>query len=288
MKSEEFLAEALKSPECPADFEEQFNYFRKYQRMVLDTLREFHRICEKNGINYHVTYGSLIGIIRDGGQIPWDYDIDTFVPVSQKKELIEALRRDLSPDYYAMCPELDETCRHYVIRVCPKAHNSAAVHLDVFYYCGAPEDEKTRKKFNRALRLCSQIRFSKKVNIQEESVGKPARMLKLIAAKIGFSIFSAKGTDKKYERLIYQYPVDSSKYVVSADFFANWYLIPTKMLTETILYTSDIGEFRIPKDYDGFLRMAYGNYMEYPPLESRIKQVMGASRRFRHFEGTNK
>ena len=288
MKSYEFLTEVLTSPECPKDFEEKFDFFRKYQGMVLDTLKEFHRVCERNRINYHVTYGSLIGIIRDGGQIPWDYDIDTFVPVSQKDELIKALQRDLSPEYYTVCPELDKNCRHYIIRVCPKGHNSAAVHLDVFYYCGAPEDEQTRKKFNRDLRLCSQIRFSKKVNIKEESVGKPARMLKLTAAKLGFLFFSARGTDKKYERLIHQYPIGSSKYVVSADFFANWYLIPTEMLTETILYTSEIGEFRIPKDYDGFLKMAYGNYMEYPPLESRIKQIMDASKRFRYFEGENK
>ena len=284
MKSNEFLAEVLASPLCPPDFEEKYDYFRKFQGAVLDTLREFHRVCEKNGINYHVTYGSLIGIIRESGQIPWDYDIDTFVPVSQKDKLIEALRHDLSSDYYAMCPEMDESCRHFIIRVCPKAYNSAAVDLDVFYYCGAPEDEHTRKKFNRSLRLCSQIRYSKKVNIKEESAGNKKKELKLTAAKIGFSMFSGANTDKKYDRLIHQYPIDQSKYVVSADFFANWYLIPTKMFTETMLYTSDIGEFRIPKDYDGFLRMAYGNYMEYPSLESRIKQVMGASRRFKYFE----
>ena len=286
MKADEFLAEVLASPLCPADFTEQFNYFQKYQSMVLGTLKEFHRVCEKNGINYHVTYGFLLGIIRDGSQIPWDYDIDTFVPVSQKEELIEALRRDLSPNYFAMCPELDESCRHYIIRICPKAYNSVAVHLDVFYYCGAPEDEQTRKKFNRDLRRCSQIRFSKKVNIKEESFGKSKRVFKLAAAKVGFSIFSAKATDQKYERLIRQYPIDKSKYVVSADFFANEYLIPKEMFTETILYTSDLGEFRIPKDYDGFLKMAYGNYMKYPPLESRIKQVMNAARKFKYFETT--
>ena len=284
MKSDEFLAEALMSPKCPVEFAEQFKYFRKYQGLVLDTLREFHRVCEKNGINYHVTYGSLLGIIRDGGQIPWDYDIDTFVPVSQKDEIIDALRRDLSPDYFAMCPELDKSCRHYIIRVCPKDYNSAAVHVDVFYYCGAPDDQQVRKKFNRNLRLCSQIRFSKKVNIREESLGMPKRILKLATAKLGFFVFGIKRTDQRHRRLIHQYPINRSKYVVSADFFANQYLFPTKMLTETMLYASDIGEFRIPKDYNGFLRMVYGNYMEYPPLESRIKQVMGAARRFRYFE----
>ena len=287
MKKLDFLNEVLTSSACPSDFQEKYEYFCKYQKIALDTLREFHKVCEKNNINYHVTFGSLIGIIRDGGQIPWDYDIDTFVSVSQKDELIEALRHDLSKDYYAMCPELDESCRHYIIRICPKNYNSAAIHVDVFYYCGAPEDEKTRKRFNRAIIRCAQIRFSQKVNIKEESVGKPKRILKLTAAKIAFSVFDIMKTDRKYDFLIHQYPVGESKYAVSANFNANPYRYPIKMLEETMLYTSDIGEFRIPKDYDAFLKMVYGNYMEYPPLESRIRQVMNACRRFKHFENMN-
>ncbi len=284
MKASEFIEEVKRSPLCPADFDDQYRFFCKYQDMVICTLKEFHRVCEKNGINYHVTFGSLLGIIRDGGQIPWDYDIDVFVPTSQKAALIDALRRDLSDEYYAMCPETDEACRHYIVRVCPKGYNSAAVHLDVFYYCGAPDDEAERKRFCKSLRRCARIRFAKKVNIKEESVGHFKRKLKLTAAKCLYSVFSGKRTDARYKQLIARYPIDKSKYVVSADFIAGDYLIPTKMATETILYTTDAGVFRIPKDYEGFLKMAYRDYRQYPPLESRIRQVVSAVARFRFFE----
>lgn len=284
MKASDFLEEVKSSPLCPPDFEEQYRYFCRYQNMVIDALSEFHRVCEKNAVNYHVTFGSLLGIIRDGGTIPWDYDIDVFVPVSQKNELISALRRDLSDTFYAMCPEMDETCRHYIVRICPKGYNSAAVHLDVFYYCGAPDDETERKLFNNRLRRCSRIRFSKMVNIKEESVASLKRMLKLTAAKIVYSVFNLKRTDEYYKQLICKYPIPKSQYVVSADFCANDYLIPTEMLNNTILFDSGLGEVRIPKDYKGFLKMVYGRFTEYPPLGDRIRQVTSAVRRFRHFE----
>ena len=288
MKASEFLEEVKRSPLCPPDFDDQYRCFCKYQAMVVDALKEFHGICEKNNINYHVTYGSLLGIIRDGGQIPWDYDIDVFVPVSQKTELISALRNDLSDRFYAMCPEIDETCRHYIVRICPKGYNSAAIHLDVFYYCGAPDNEIERKRFCGKLLLCARIRFAKKVKIKEESVGSLKRKLKLTTAKALFSVFSGKRTDAKYEKLVSKYPLIGSNYAVSAGFYADECLMLTKTVSETILYTSDIGEFRIPKDYEGFLKMAYGDYKKYPPLESRIRQITSAVKRFRYFEQLSK
>ncbi|MBQ5992231.1 MAG: LicD family protein [Clostridia bacterium] len=284
MKAEEFLKKAKESSKCPGDFDDQYRCFCRYQGIVLEVLKEFHRVCEKNQINYHVTYGSLLGLIRDDGLIPWDYDIDTFVSVSQKKELITALQQDLSEEYYVMCPETDASCRHYIARICPKGYNSAAVHLDVFFYCGAPDDARERKRFNRSLRRCARIRFSKKVNIKEESVGKFGRMLKLFAAKVVYSVFNEKKTDERYNRLIYLYPIEQSKYAVSADFFAVVDLFPIKMVTETFLYHSEIGEYRIPIDYEGFLKMEFGNYTEYPPLKTCIRQVTDAVRRFRFFE----
>ena len=113
MTPEEFLAEVTGSDICPPGFKEDYAYFLAHQKAVLEILRAFHGICERNGINYHVTYGSLLGLIRDGGLIPWDYDIDVFVPISQKGELHskqlsklmtdEKIPRDERDNMYILC-----------------------------------------------------------------------------------------------------------------------------------------------------------------------------------------
>lgn len=56
--------------------------------------REFSILCraadffERYGIPYSLCYGSLIGAVRHGGFIPWDDDIDLFVPRASYDRLI--------------------------------------------------------------------------------------------------------------------------------------------------------------------------------------------------------
>lgn len=287
MNSEEFLKQALSSEACPPDFESKYEYFRKYQNLSLNSLREFHRVCEKNNINYHVTYGSLIGIIRDGGQIPWDYDVDVFVPVSDKDKLIEALKKDLSDDFYAMSPEFDENCRHYILRICPKGYDSAAIHVDVFYFCGAPKDERERKKLTDAFKLCAKIRYSKFVNVRLESEGNAKRFIKYSVAKLGSMFFNGKLNDRKYQSLLYKYPMNESNHVVTPDIYSGEFDLKYDILINTELKKVNGDEFRIPTAYEQLLSECYGDYMNYPPVEKNINQVLHACKRFRYFEQNN-
>jgi phosphorylcholine metabolism protein LicD len=77
---------------------------------------------------------------------------------------------------------------------------------------------------------------------------------------------------EKYNKLSVKYSINIASYCCLADRFSNWYDLPTSMLYETQLFNTEIGMFRIPKEFDKILQIWYGNYMEIPSLGSRMEE----------------
>lgn len=67
---------------------------RKLQLCNAALLNIFARICEHNGWQYWLTYGTLLGAVRHKGHIPWDDDIDIAMP---RKDFISV--REILPGY---------------------------------------------------------------------------------------------------------------------------------------------------------------------------------------------
>lgn len=284
MNSAEFLEEVKASPLCPENFETIYREFQSYQKAALDTLLQVHQVCEKNAIAYQVAYGSLLGLIRDGGQIPWDYDIDIIVPFEEKARLIAALQKELDPGYYFYCPETHPQCRHRIMRVAPVEYKTEALHVDVFFYVGTPEDPAQRKAYARQVQKASADRYGKLVNIREETQGKPLAMLKLFLKRKLPVLFTSLGKlERIYGQLCGKYSSQEATYCISADNFATWKEIPSALLWETQLLDCSYGTVRVPVHYAQLLTMMYGDYNALPPLKNRIADVVTQQKRISTF-----
>ena len=64
------------------------------KEISVEILSDFDRICRKYGITYYLAYGTLIGAVRHKGFIPWDDDIDVWIPIHQIEKLFEHLRQE--------------------------------------------------------------------------------------------------------------------------------------------------------------------------------------------------
>ena len=76
---------------------------RDLQLEILPIMDEIHRICVKHNVAYGLMAGSALGIYNYKGFIPWDDDIDVCVLRSDWEKFVDAMKKELSPEFYFQC-----------------------------------------------------------------------------------------------------------------------------------------------------------------------------------------
>ena len=76
--------------------------------LVLDVLSFIHTKCTENNIHYYLAYGTLLGAVRHGGFIPWDDDVDIFMPYTDYLKFVELMRKDRESRYKLVSYEMDK------------------------------------------------------------------------------------------------------------------------------------------------------------------------------------
>ena len=275
----EEIRESNLSQEEKDNFLYQYNDFQIYQDIIKKTLFEFHRICEENHIWYQVAYGSLLGVIRDGGQIPWDYDVDVFVKIEDRERLTQALKEQLNANYYFYSPEVDKRCRHTFIRVTPNGYRSEVLHVDVFYLVGLSQNLTYRRLTKKAICFLSKARFAKLVKIKDEWYGNPKRLIKLTLGKILAFFLPQSFLTLVFEKLIHKWPINKAKILGTADSFADQKDFSKDIFEETILYPFEENEVRVPRRYEEVLQTCFGDYTRIFPLKDRMQEVINSYNR---------
>ncbi len=271
MTSEEFIREVQKSSQYYEKFEEDYNRFQIYQQKAAHTLQILHNLCEKNKIHYQLAFGSLLGAIRDNGQIPWDYDIDIIIPTQEREKFVKCLEK-LPQEFYAYSVEKNSSCEHFITRVAPKGYDTHFLHVDVFYISGLPNNKSETQKYRREIKELTLLYKAKKFDFRSRGSSSKKEMCMMAAYKIKGIPLKAEDILNKYNSIAARYPIETSQEYCLADRFSDWYSFPSVTVFDTVLKSTAIGELRIPKDYDCILKIEYGNYMSIPSIESRMTE----------------
>ncbi len=170
---------------CPEEVLEQFNYrrgsnyfcvydweadeflkalqgkrpmeIREVQSVLKEMLIQVDRFCLEKGLRYWVCGGTLLGTFRHKGFIPWDDDIDIFMPWEDYQRFLNEFTTDADhilivsgagdrKDYYELFSKLADhrTMVREDVDVVRKVH---PVAMDIFPIIGMPDDAGERSLF---------------------------------------------------------------------------------------------------------------------------------------------
>ncbi len=228
---------------------------------MLALLRELHNLCSANNLTYYLAYGSLLGLVRHRGMIPWDDDVDVWMPRSDAQALRRLLAASDKFDYldgsrvqpwHLHCAKLSmlgTTCVSRRVGRMPYG-----IYIDVFPLDGHP---------SRPLILID-------------------NMLRQIIERVIYShLFSScltKRVRRRLERAIHgarefvaqRTEFAGAKNATALSVFDSRFCIPSRYFGDPVPVEFDGIESFAPQRPDKILQILYGNYLELPPDTERV------------------
>ena len=258
---------------------------KRIQQIQMEIMDEIHRLCQKHDLTYYLIAGSMLGVVRHGGFIPWDVDIDIGMPRKDYQLFKEVCARELHENftYLDYTVVKDYSRPHALIsrkntRLEMKydhQNNTAdnfGIYLDIFPLDNAPNDPDAQKK--QADRLWRLRRFK-----EHRRPYSYARSRFKHAAHMTFSFLTSwipmELINEHQQKLMRQYEDQKTDYLCS---MASGYpykkqCMPREIYGTPTLYQFEDRQYYGPEKSLEYLTRLYGDYMKLPPEEKRLANL---------------
>lgn len=251
---------------------------RKLQLKELDTLVYFKEFCDKNNLLFYLCGGCCIGLLRTGGFIPWDDDIDILMPRddyeklyklwdNDKQERFKLLRTDekiFTGNIFTTIVDTETTCVK-----ANQAHLDIpfGIMMDIFPIDGCPKG-----KFKRTMQKLNAMIYSLFLaQIVPENHGG----IMALGSKFLLSIVkSPKAREKKWrnaERRMSKYKISDCEYITELceGVHSMQPEYPKEWFASAVYREFEGLQMPIPVGYDPYLKKAFGDYMTPPPEDKQ-------------------
>lgn len=251
------------------------------QKIELEMLLEVDRICRKNGINYSLDGGTLLGAARHKGFIPWDEDADIMFLRHEYEKFKKACRKELdSKRFFLQDYTTDKNYRwgyaklrrkgtHFVRSGQEQESYMDGVFMDIFVLDNIPDNHMMRQLNRFALFLVRKTMYSSVGRYENNRVKSTVyKMLYKIPRK---DIFKARNTiarhwnqndTKLVHHYTWPYPGKNCLYGVPSGYFKHYVDIEFEG-----------SKLMAIRGYDSYLKRVYGDYMTPPPPEKQVNHM---------------
>ena len=240
---------------------------RQIQIGILD---EVHQYCEAHGLRYFLSSGTLIGAVRHKGYIPWDDDIDIYMP---RKDYEQFLREFKGSEQFKLLNPAKEPHYYYTFAKVVDLRTrmvedetegfEIGVFMDIFPVDYVTDNLQERERVFKLKKLLYKIRRCKISN----SNPLQSRLAYIVYKYLPLSV---KQIERKIRRLIVlEEPTHTVCNMTEAGpkikgcFPAADIATSIDIEFEGKLYKTMVG-------YKDYLERTYGDYMTLPPVEQRV------------------
>lgn len=252
---------------------------KEIQAVTLTMSKYFVQFCQENNLLCYFCGGGCIGAVRNQGFIPWDDDLDFFMPRPDYEKLKKLWPQKADINRYSLLVAsktyndhnsfitIRDTATTFIKPYQEDLDIPHGLPIDIFPLDGAPEGNLRRKiqKFWALIYalFCSQV-------VPEKHGG-----LMAIGSKVLLGIFSS--SKIRYhiwrfaEKRMTKYSFGSTPYVtelcVGPRYMGNIYHLED--FKSAIFVPFEDTKMPIPVGYKSYLTQVFGDYMQLPPEEDR-------------------
>lgn len=247
------------------------------QKKGLEMLIYFKDFCDKNNLLFYLCGGCCIGSIRHKGFIPWDDDVDVFMPRDDYEKLCNLWNKEADVNRYALClPEgrknlfatINDNNTTFIKKLQADLDINQGIVLDIL-----PLDGYPNSSLNRKLQVFWALIYSLFcAQVVPENHGK---LVSFIGQFLLCIVPSKKIRHKIWkfaEKKMTKYKIDKCQAITELcsgpGYMKNRY--PKEIFESAVHKDFEGYKMPIPKGYDTYLKIAFGDYMKLPPEKDRV------------------
>ena len=249
---------------------------RALQERSLKMAVFFDEFCQKNDLTWFLCGGCCIGAVRNAGFIPWDDDIDGFMP-REDYERLKRIWKD-TPEYSIQYSTKEKQTQNPFLTICDnhttfiKTYQkdldiNHGIMLDILPLDGAPTGFARKLQKLHAL-LYSLFLVGKAPQNHGRAVCTIAKILLAFVPRASWRYRIWRYCERKMSR----YRIGECEFITELcsgpGYMQNEY--PKSCFDKVIRMRFEDVTMPMPAGYDTYLRMAFGDYQKLPPKEKRV------------------